>query len=633
MNENDIFEYNLKELEIRFPYVREKLDKINEEESKEQDFEIIGVPGNFPNLILATKDGQSIFFHNIENPIKEASDIINSIDFKKNIDAFFVMGFGAGYHIEVLMDKLHKEIPIIIIEKSIKIFRETLKLKRYDKIWNRNRLWLSLDESAYDSTFYALANFYNISPRPGFQILSVRNFKYFVHNLYFALFKDYYNEAVQEINKIAEAAGDNAETFRQFIDLWGDNIVENCKRFLFNPGVVKLKDVFKDIPAVIVGAGPSLDKNIRVLKEYKDKVLILSVDTALKTFKTNGFEPHFVLSVDGQKMNYKHYENVELDKTFLVSDPVSYPEILRKFENRMFTCTCGHPLNFYLEELTEIKGFLSGSGSVATNCITLALYMGCDPIIFIGLDLSYSGWQTHTRVSAYQEMYLERIDKFNSVVNMVIGFKISQRETTVKGNYEEIVPTSKTMKRWIEWIEKAIKEVKARHFVNATEGGAFIQGTEIMTLSEAAKKYLKDINISIIDVIEKIYKEESKRPDRKFLTTLQETIMKLQEIVKLTRKAREIINRKALNPKEKRDREIQINRIARQIIGNKLFMRLSQWDVEPLIAELMEKQDGLQSGGFNEEAFFKIFKGVKEVAEKLITRLNLIYEKTENHIS
>ncbi|NMA84923.1 MAG: motility associated factor glycosyltransferase family protein, partial [Epulopiscium sp.] len=138
-------------------------------------------------------------------------------------------------------------------------------------------------------------------------------------------------------------------------------------------------------------------------------------------------------------------------------------------------------------------------------------YMGADPIVFIGQDLAFTGGKDH----AEGTMYDKRKPNLKK-----------KRKIQVKGNVEEYVYTDDTFKTYLDWFQDAIASDQTdRRYINATEGGAYIEGTEVMTLQSAIEKYCKTA-YSISDKIQEIF---TKSP-----VFIQEEI---EHIVKEQRKA------------------------------------------------------------------------------------------------
>src|SRR5690606_8507201 len=81
------------------------------------------------------------------------------------------------------------------------------------------------------------------------------------------------------------------------------NTVRNLKSIMYSPGVSHLYDHFPNIPAVLVSAGPSAEKNLPFLREHAERFLITCVNTAYPLLRSNGIEPQFVFTLDHQERN------------------------------------------------------------------------------------------------------------------------------------------------------------------------------------------------------------------------------------------------------------------------------------------------------------------------------------------
>ena len=90
-------------------------------------------------------------------------------------------------------------------------------------------------------------------------------------------------------------------TLLRFNQVWQRNFLRNQEVIQKNPGVIALKNRFRNIPGIVIGAGPSLDKNIRYLRKACERAVILCCDAALKPLLSHGIVPNFVLVLDPQE--------------------------------------------------------------------------------------------------------------------------------------------------------------------------------------------------------------------------------------------------------------------------------------------------------------------------------------------
>lgn len=192
----------------------------------------------------------------------------------------------------------------------------------------------------------------------------------------------------------------------------------------------QLNSQFEDLPAVIVGAGPSLDHALGDLAWAQTRALIVAVDTAARPLLTAGVEPDLVVSLDPTDANARHLSGLpELAHTFLVAEPSLAPEAFGPFANRTLTFGLGlDPWPWLRQALGIQRGTLSVWGSVATAALDLVLRMGCPSVVLAGLDLAFTDGKPYCRGTIYEE------DWARSVVN---GQDLRQVFATWVGRWPE----------------------------------------------------------------------------------------------------------------------------------------------------------------------------------------------------
>jgi hypothetical protein len=202
-----------------------------------------------------------------------------------------------------------------------------------------------------------------------------------------------------------------------------------------------LENQFQNKPCILVGSGPSIQKNIHVLKSLTDKALIIACGSGLRKLVENDIIPHFLTILDPYPIMHtviKPYLSQIKNKTILVSALMGNMQIGKDFEGVKIFCITGDS-DFSIDSNVSF----GVSSSVTSLALGLANFMGCNPIIFVGQDMTspdYDGIADYLRV--------------------FINF-------------------SKTQKQYIS-------------FINATEGGEGIVGASHITLQNAANKYLKN---------------------------------------------------------------------------------------------------------------------------------------------
>jgi len=218
-------------------------------------------------------------------------------------------------------------------------------------------------------------------------------------------------------------------------------------------GIVGLLGKFKNVPAFVVAAGPSLKNNIAELKKVGNKGIIIAVDTSFRPLLDAGIIPHFVMAHDANHNGAKFF----LPKDYFPGDPQLndlndkgldlclqalnndkqnilkdwHYDTIGVFVNYVSPLTisafCGDMLCFYsvwdpslpvydtMAKATNWyvgedgipqahgKGGILGGSSVGHTAFYLANALGCNPISFLGLDLSYPGGKTYVEGASNQK--------------------------------------------------------------------------------------------------------------------------------------------------------------------------------------------------------------------------------------
>ena len=424
------------------------------------------------------KDGKSIFLHSAYEPEKEANALIKEIE--KDTDLIFIFGIGAGYLINAVK-KLN--VSMAIIEPSIKFFNLLIDNFKLDKILEDNMTFFIGGDDIEDiEKFISLTN--------------TKKVKFLITRSYATLFGEEVLFYQSKVLSIVDKKIININTISRFDKLWAYNIASNVAKISTHYGVNKFFDKYKNIPAVIVSAGPSLEKNIIKLKEMKNKALIIAVDTAMKPLFSHNISPHFVITIDPQKKNSKYFRNVDFKDCVLIAESSVDKEAIDSFNGAIYFISSIFPLaKYFMEELGN-RGDITTGGSVSTAAYDFAIRIGANPIIMVGLDLSFPNYQTHIKGSYHEENFFTEIYKLDSYDSRIYKVLIAGNLREEKNIYNEKVWTDSRFDMYKNWYEEQCEKNNQIKFYNATEGGIIINGMENIKLEELTKKF-DDIEINI----------------------------------------------------------------------------------------------------------------------------------------
>jgi hypothetical protein len=248
------------------------------------------------------------------------------------------------------------------------------------------------------------------------------------------------------------------------------NQLLNLKRTRFK--TFDLNDSVTGQPVVIVGAGPSLDYNIKVLKKYADRAIIVATDASLNTLIENDIKPDFVASLEDVHLSWRFFVN-HLDK--LKDVPLILPlngnhVLARDYPGELVMVS--NPLaENWLKPLLEKFPQAKFGQCVGHFVYHIAEALKASEIIMTGFDMAFRGDSFHLKSNACP-YHKDHPDSFTYV--------------EVEGIDGKPVKTDLSMSFYLKYFERELKNCVIP-VMDATEGGALIKGTGLATLENALK--------------------------------------------------------------------------------------------------------------------------------------------------
>lgn len=192
----------------------------------------------------------------------------------------------------------------------------------------------------------------------------------------------------------------NRNTLGKKLQEWLAQLNQNAGLVKRSPGTGVFYNKFKNVPCVIVAAGPSLGTNIDLLKEVQGKAVIMSVDTSFRSCYKRGITPTFCNAHDANINGQRFFKGQPCPDTVGLFVNYIHPETIASYQG---------PLAFYYVSDNSIPAYttmmlaceddkrkdpffksgVTGGSSVGHTALYLALLMGCNPITYLGFDLSY----------------------------------------------------------------------------------------------------------------------------------------------------------------------------------------------------------------------------------------------------
>jgi hypothetical protein len=468
--ETSIFRRNLSVLQGRDPELVQKILHIPE--TNNLTCEITKSRNGSKNLEVH-RDDKTFTLHSKYDPLKEAEQLVDSAyDEKRNY--FIVYGLGLGYQLDALKARTIESDLIFIMEPSLDLFRKTLQQKDMTQILSSSNVSWSVGETP-ETAFARWSRTYNIARMDGLGIIELPAIRKVAD-------PDYLKRFNNQMKGLLVTAGGNLQTLMLMAKTYQANTLQNLRYVLTNPPLMSLFGKFTGKPAIIISAGPSLDKNIDLLLEARDKALLIAVDTSLKPLRAKGIVPHLICTGDPQEANYKHIKDASDIDAYLIAEPMTNNKSFRDFNGKLFTATYGDKVVTWLENFIPQLGHVVCWGSVATMAFDVARKLGADPIIFVGQDLSFPEGRTYAKGTYFETDEKRRMTVEEQEKNGVYD---------VEDIYGNKITTNRQMFAYHKWFAGEISKTSAK-VINATEGGILKEGVQIMTLREALDSFCSE---------------------------------------------------------------------------------------------------------------------------------------------
>lgn len=297
---------------------------------------------------------------------------------------------------------------------------------------------------------------------------------------------------------------------------WIEDLLENIDWLAETSTSLALAGRFAGVPAFIVGAGPSLARNVQHLAAAAEKGIVLAVDVSGRVLDKNGIEPQILVCLEALNLS-KDLDSLSfIDRCVRAFSLSASPVSLRTGSGPLLPFFESLPPFKPLSELLGASGLAVG-GSVSTVAFSLAERLGCSPIVMVGQDLAYTDGRTHAEGTVFERSRV-RVDRASGIVaydwceaaeDVRRGSDLgpAQRrealfEVDAWGGAGSVASTS-AFNAYRAWFANAA-ETLARlrpdlRVVNATEGGSHIRGFEERRLGDVVSE-LPSRGISSADV-------------------------------------------------------------------------------------------------------------------------------------
>ena len=471
---------NLKESLIYLSKQNPQLVKnlIKLQESKDyQRFDLCNSKRGELNLYLKKKN-RPFYLHNVEGAVHEASEECRSLDPNKEVLFFF--GTGLGYSFLFLKKWLaatsaHK---LVFLEPHLGVLFHLFQTEIGKKMAEHPQIYFYSFEKRSDLNYlieYLATYFSFLSPSFG----SLPSYRFAYPNLTKYLEAQLISVQTLLTTRLIETKTSSSQAFI--------NYLMKFPHLSNNYNASQFKDLFKDVPCIICGAGPSLKKNLHVLKTLDQKALILAGSSAIPALTNGGLTPHFGNFFDPYIRVHERFMNNDAFEIPTFHCARTYYETSRWIHGpKLYTKGSDDtPFVDWIENELGFSGALVKEYiSVTAYNTSVALLMGCNPIIYVGVDLAYTNNETY--MAGIEKDVTHALDEPNDQE----GFKFN-KDLYATDIFGEVVLTRYAWQVESGFIGDIAAPFKSeRTFINATEGGIGVGWIPNKPLKEVADQML-----------------------------------------------------------------------------------------------------------------------------------------------
>jgi len=407
------------------------------------------------NSGLFTLSGEDVkgryYFHSNVNPRLEAEAFANRY-YTVTEDKYAVLGFGLGYHCFMLAAK-DESVRVNIYESSLSVIIQAMLANELAWLWNNDRIRL-----IYDKDYTKLS-----------KELAKGESAFVIH---YPSMRHVKNEAVKEKLNQFFIRDSGIKNTRLLMD---SNFKENIKHY--TGFVDEIEDKFKGKRVVIVAAGPSLDKNVKLLLKKPDDVIIVAVETVFRKLLGLGIKVDYVVVSDATSRICGHMAGLWNSQVPLLYLSTAYRAFARDYSGDCYMILQkDYDRSEEMASQLNVNTYNTG-GSVATVALDVCIQLGCKSIAFVGLDLAYTDNLAHAEGTA------RRVANDIEDAKKVDGYAYYYAEDGKYKVKKTTVPTSNLFDMYRNWMEKRIVQDDVNTLVyDATEGGSIVKGMEIISL-------------------------------------------------------------------------------------------------------------------------------------------------------
>lgn len=418
-----------------------------------------------------------------KRPLDEARAFAQRIDVQES-GGVVVTGFGLGRHVEALAQRVGRSGLIVVFEPDAPLLRAVLERVDYSECFRAGNVLLVTDPDDAAALSAGLK---------GLEALIAMGVVMAPHAPSAARIGDLGARFDQMFARVVASVRTNVVTTMMQTETTVRNALMNIEHYAQRAGIDDLHGLCAGLPAVVVSAGPSLERNVRLLAQpgVRERCVIIAVQTALKPLLRAGVRPHFVTALDYHEISRRFYEGLSADDlrgVTLIAEPKANPSILDSFPGAV-RCPRDEFLDITLgEDVAGPHAPIQPGATVAHLAYYLARWLGCDPVALIGQDLGFTDGQYYASGAAIHNVWAGELSAFRTL-EMMEWERIVRSRAILRVAQDHLgrpVYTDEQMATYLGHFERDFRADAANglRIIDATEGGVKKAHASSLSLSQ-----------------------------------------------------------------------------------------------------------------------------------------------------
>lgn len=446
----------------------------------------------FYNLVY-----KNTYLHNRRNPLAEAKEIFSRAT-NTPVSIHLIYGLGLGYLFQVA--SANSAGTVILYEPDLNILKVAFSLVDFSNDILKNNVFITDNIAKAGEYIYQKSNVKNtplMLTTAAYRDMDSKKF----------------NEMVEELQRMVGSYSLDLKYTQQKFYPIARTMIQNIPNLIKEPPLSSIKDFYKGQTAVVVSAGPTLDRNIETIKKYRNNIVLIVVGTAMKTIAKHGITPDFLCIIETYDSS-KQLEGLDLSQVNFVTEPYSNINLRKfKFKQIYSHISDNMPVNsFWSRIINEKTDEYLSKGTVSYTALNIARILGCSKIVMVGQDLAYIEGQCYSKDSAYKDLecrfnkennkweitakdfdnFVESLSNYPDEETRIKAAKTRLKNLNnslyyVKSIKGEQIPTESVYAAFIKPLSEFAQKFNDREFINTSLVGAQIDGYENMPLEEALK--------------------------------------------------------------------------------------------------------------------------------------------------